>query len=178
MDACIETRELIIAYDRIFDGIKNDSVLVGFLSHKSWEIKGISVKKSFCDIRENIEERILRHAIEHVEKIDCNYPHTDVTVAVAATVMQWDEKRTEIMECLKGIVKKTTACDGVTVEKGLATYSAWTIQALAAFLEMYSRVDETLLKEMYTLYPQLHQAFRFHIDTWCLESYYPLIGDT
>lgn len=178
VDACIETRELIIAYDRIFDGIKNEDTLVTFLNRKAYETKGIRSKESFGDIQENVEERILRHAIEHVDKIDCNYPHTDGTVAIARTVLQWDEKRSDIIASLRDMVKKSTSCDGMTGEKGLATYSAWTIQALAGFLEMYRRIDESFLKEMYSLYPQLHQAFRFHIDSWCLESYYPLIGDT
>ncbi|MBI3986239.1 MAG: heparinase II/III family protein, partial [Lentisphaerae bacterium] len=71
-----------------------------------------------------------------------------------------------------------TAVDGVTGEKGLYGYSAFTIQGLAQFLQTFETIRPGLIATLLREHPQLHQTWRFHIDTWCLQSYYPSCGDS
>ena len=67
---------------------------------------------------------------------------------------------------------------GVTGEKGLTGYSAFTIQGLAQFLCQFSRIEPGYLRAMFRRHPKLMRTWRFYLDTWCGEQYYPLIGDT
>jgi len=75
------------------------------------------------------------------------------------------------------MIRKSTKVDGVTGEKGLPSYSAYVIQGLAAFLGEFDRMDPQFLTDIFKQYPVLHKTYRFHIDTWINQHYYPLIGD-
>jgi hypothetical protein len=74
-------------------------------------------------------------------------------------------------------IVQATAVDGVTGEKGLSSYSAYTIQALAQMLETYARLEPELIRALLDRHPTLRQTYRFHLDTWCMEEYYPQCGD-
>lgn len=176
-DACEEIRPLATSYDWIFDGIRNDPALVAFLSEKSREHKLNNAKASFADIQRNIEDGIFNDTIAHSNKIHSNYPRTDISIALSKTVLGWPGNREEVLGIIGPMLEKSTAVDGVTGEKGLSNYSAFVIQAIGAFLAQYSRIDPGFLKDMLARHPRLAQMFRFHIDTWCLGEYYPLIGD-
>lgn len=177
-DACEEARQLATTYDWIFDGAKDDPSLVTFLSEQARLHKLSNPKASFADIQRNIEDGILRDAIKNRPKIESNYPRTDVALAITHTVLSWPGNREEVLAMIDGMLNKATAVDGVTGEKGLASYSAYAIAATAGFLAQYTRVDPGFLKEMLSRHPRLSRTFRFHIDTWCLGQYYPLVGDT
>jgi hypothetical protein len=178
-DACEETREIVIAYDQIFDGIKNDRELVAFLSRKAKQYKLENQKSTFKDIQKNIEDRILRDALKNKGKIKNNYPRTDVCVAVICTVLGLPGAKESIYKRVGGIVRGSTKVDGVTGEKGLAAYSAYTISSLAMLLGQYADLDPQFLKEFVKKYPSLKKAFRFHLDMWCLDQqFYPNSGDS
>lgn len=178
VDACFESKELIIAYDRVFDGIRDDSELIAFLSEKSRNYKGIAQKNTFEDIQRNIETNILQHVLDNPDKTDCNYPNTDAAYAIARMVMSWNDNREDIMNFIRKMVIRTTAVDGTTGEKGLATYSAWTLRVFAEFLGLCCFADDNFLKKIYEEFPRIYQTYRFHLDTWCLGKYYPHVGDT
>ena len=177
-DACEEARQLAIAYDWIFDGIKDDPSLVEFLSAKSRQYKLGNPKASSADIQRNIEDRILRDNIANRPKITSNYPRTDIAFAITKTVLEWPKNREEVLGIIDGLLAKGTAVDGVTGEKGVADYSAGGVQSMASLLAQYTRVDPGFLKEVFARHPKLAQTFRFHLDTWCIGHYYPLVGDT
>jgi hypothetical protein len=177
-DACEETRELAMAYDQIFDALANDAELVTFLSDKARQFKLDNPKATFADIQRNIENGILHDAIDNRHKIRSNYPRTDIAMAILKTVLDWPHNRHEVTQIIDEIVEKSTAVDGVTGEKGLSNYSAFVIQALGLFLGQYSRLEPDFLRNILQRHPRLHQTFRFHIDTFCLDKYYPLIGDS
>jgi hypothetical protein len=124
-DACVETRDLVVAYDQVFDGLKQDGELVAFLSRKAAEHGIDNPKASFTDIQRNIEDRILRDCIESRPKIESNYPQTDVTILMALTVLGWPGNREQVLASMDPILDKATAVDGVTGEKGLAGYAAY-----------------------------------------------------
>jgi hypothetical protein len=177
-DACEETRELALAYDQIRDGIEGDRRLVAFLRRKAKQHHLTSDKSSISAIRANIEAGILRHALEHRDRIYSNFPRTEIAVATIQSVLGWPETRETVYATLDPVIEKTTAVDGVTGEKGLAGYTAFTIQGLALLLSQYSRIDSRFLADVMARHPRLRETYRFHIDTWCLGRYYPRSGDT
>ena len=177
-DACMETRDLIVAYDQVFDGLKNDGDLVAFLSRKAKEHKLDNPKASFADVQRNIEDRILRDAIQSRPKIESNYPQTDVTILMIQTVLGWPGNREQVLAAMDPILDRATAVDGVTGEKGLAGYAAYAVSGTATLLEQYARMDPTFMAQVFQRHPRLHDMFRFHVDTWCLGKYYPSCGDS
>jgi hypothetical protein len=177
-DTCEETRELAMSYDMVFDGIRNDPSLYAFLSGKAAQHGLENPKTAFTDVQRNIEGRILRDAVEHRDKIRSNYPRTEVATAIMLAVLGWPENQAAFYEIVDPMLDRATAVDGVTGEKGLAGYSAFTVQAVTLFLAEFAKADPAFLAELYRKHPRLHDLCRFHIDTHCLGRYYPQSGDT
>ena len=82
------------------------------------------------------------------------------------------------MQLLDAMLDKATAVDGVTGEKGLAAYAAYTIQAVALLLGMFARLDKQFMPDVLHRHSRISDMFRFHIDTWVYQRYYPQVGDT
>ncbi len=177
-DACEEVRQIVIAYDQVFEALREDKALVAFLSRKAKQYKLDNPKASFLDIQRNIEDGILRDTIRNAGKIASNYPRTDVALLVIKAVLDWPNNRAEIHKLLDGIIKRATAVDGMTGEKGLAGYTTIGPRSLATVLGRLARMEPGFLADVYKRHPRLYQTFRFHIDTWCLGEYYPQSGDT
>jgi len=177
-DACPETRDMVVAYDQVFEALQRDTDLVAFLSRQAARYHLDNAKASFADIQRNIEDRILRDAVQNRSKIESNYPQTDITIAMIQTVLGWPENRADVYAMLDKVFDKATAVDGVTGEKGLAGYTAFAVGGTALLLEQYARMDPSFLPEAFKRHPRLHDMFRFHIDTWCLQKYYPSCGDS
>jgi len=176
-DACEEVRRLALAYDQMFDGLRNDVGLVTFLSRKAGEYGLENPKTSFDDIRRNIEDGIFRDTIANHTKIRSNYPRTPTALITMKTVLDWPRNREEIYAMMDDMIEKSTAVDGVTGEKGLTAYSSYTIMGLGQFLARFSRLEPGFLETMLDRHPGLRRTWRFHIDTWINEEYYPRIGD-
>ena len=177
-DACEETREMVLAYDMVFEGLRKDTELVSFLSGKAAAYGLENPKASWADIQRNIEGRILRDALANRPKITTNYPRTEIAVAITLAVLGWPANRDAFYAVVDPMLDKATAVDGVTGEKGLAGYTSFTIQALALFLAEMSRCEPGFLNTLIERHPRLKETYRFHIDTLCLDRYYPLSGDT
>jgi len=177
-DACVEIKDLALAYDAVFEALARDAELPKFLAGKAAEHKLSNPKTSFADIQRNIEERIFRDTLEHRPKIESNYPDTDLTLVTIHTVLNWPANRAAVMTMLDEILRKATAVDGVTGEKGIAGYSVIGPQRIAELLGRYARSDPGFLAETLRRHPRLHAMYRFHLDTLCLGEYYPRTGDT
>ncbi|MDA1138142.1 MAG: heparinase II/III family protein [Planctomycetota bacterium] len=176
-DACEETKEMGLAYDRVFDAMKTDEELVRFLAVKAKQCGLENPKSSFADIQRNIEERIIRDALESYPKIHSNYPRAQVTQAFLKAVLNWPEERESILEHISRFVDHSTRFDGITGEKGLPTYSVYVIIQMANCLAEFSRIDVGFLSQLFKARPALMQTWRFYLDTLCLGNYYPQIGD-
>lgn len=176
-DACEETRQIALAYDQVREALSQDKELVTFLARKARENHN-PPKDSWEDIKSNIEDRILSDAIKSPHKIHSNYPRTSIAAATILSVLDWREHRDEVNALLDEMIEKATAVDGVTGEKGLSGYTVFTIRGLADFLELYARLDPGFLPDLFKKHPSLRQTYRFHIDTWCMQQYYPQVGDT
>lgn len=177
-DACEETRELALAYDQVFEALRDDARLVDFLSEKAAQFGLENPKASFEDIQRNIEGGILRDALANRHKIASNYPRTVIAIANMEAILDWPASGEEVMGLIDGFLTRSTAVDGVTGEKGLANYSAFGLQSIALFLARWERAMPGFLAETLQRHPRLHDTYRFHIDTWCLNRYYPLSGDS
>ena len=168
IDSTTEIKEIVLAYDRVFDAIRQDEELTEYLGRKG--------KNSFEKIQENIENGILREVLRHPEKIRSNPPHTELTQLVIKSVLGCPED--EIFEEIGKIIEANTGCDGLQGEKGLAGYSAMCTKGLALLLTEFLDYGQDFIGKILTAYPVLHKTFRFHIDTWCLKQrYYPGSGD-
>jgi hypothetical protein len=176
-DACVETRELVLTYDMILPALSQDAGLVKFLAAKARQYNLDNPKSSFADIRRNIEERILIDCVKNRVKIRSNYPQTDITIAFAKTALAWPDNRDEVGAIIAEVINRTTAVDGTSGEKGMSGYSAMAIRGLADLLAMYARMDAEFLPDMFKQAPRLHDAFRFHMNAWCFQRYYPSCGD-
>ena len=176
-DACEETRQLALAWDMIFDAVRADDALTAFLSQKAHTCGLDNPRASFADVQRNIEDRILRDALASQDKIHSNFPRTVIADLVFNTVLRWPQNREEILAGIGEMIEQATACDGVTGEKGLPGYTCYTIRGLAAMLMRYENMEPGFIAEMLRRHPRLHQTWRFHIDTWCLQQYYPSCGD-
>lgn len=170
IDSATEVKELALAYDRVYEGMRSDDGLVVFLSGKNPQ------KCSFSRIQDNIEEGLLQEVLAHPEKIRSNPPHTELAQLVIRSVLGCRED--EILEEIGGIIRRNTACDGVQGEKGLAGYSAMCTKGLALLLTEFIDYGDGFVRRLIGQNPVLHRTFRFHIDTWCLrQNYYPGTGD-
>jgi len=177
-DACEETRQLALAYDAVRDGLGGDKGLVTFLAGKARRCGLSNGKTSVEDICRNIEEGILRHALAHVPRITSNYPRTDSAIATIHAILDPVGSRQKVKSIIDDIVGESTAVDGTTGEKGLAAYSALGVQALAQVLALFDRTEPGFLEHMIEKHPQLRQTYRFHIETWFQQMYYPNVGDS
>ena len=176
-DACEETREMVLAYDQVFEGIRHDPALPAFLSAKATAHGLANPKTSFADIQRNIEDRILRDALQSPAKMHSNFPRREIAYTIIHCVLGWPGNRTEVENDLERFVRPATAVDGVTGEKGLAGYAAYTISGLASLLARLADSDPQFLGRLFERVPTLRQTWRFHIDTLCLDQFYPNSGD-
>lgn len=177
-DACEEARVLAQAYDQVRDALGEDEALAGFLSGKAAQY-GIEVSKaSPADVTRHIEEGILQDTVVSHDRIRSNYPRKEIALITIHSVLDWEGNREKVYGLIAEMMDRATAVDGVTGEKGLAGYCSGVIQSLAQFLARFSRVDPGFLGDMLARHPKLRQTYRFHIDTWCLQQYYPQAGDT
>jgi len=176
-DACEETRELVLAYDMVFSDIREDDELVAFLA-KQAAAHGLPAKTSFADIQRNIEAGLLCDPLlNHPEKIQSNYPRAEVTKALIEAVLDWPGNREAVIARADEMIVESTKFDGVTGEKGLSGYSAGVLHGLSLFLGQMSLAEPGLLQKLVARHPALRQTWRFHIDTLCLDGYYPTCGD-
>jgi hypothetical protein len=176
-DACEETRLLAMAYDAVFDALRADSELVRFLSEKAKQFRLPNPKATFADIHRNIEQGLLVDPLHHAHKIESNFPRTPFAKMVLLAVQGYEQNTTAVQRMLEETLQKATAIDGVTGEKGLANYSASAVRAIAHIVGLFDRVSSNLLPQAVQRF-RLRDTFRFHLDTWVLGRYYPLIGDT
>ncbi|MEZ5278521.1 MAG: heparinase II/III family protein [Opitutaceae bacterium] len=175
-DACAETRQLVEAYDRIFP-ILEDDALIAYLKSRANRHGLANTKESAGEIRRNIEDRILRDALANRDKIYSNFPNEEQTCLVVETVLGWPDNREYILELIDAILVEGTAIDGVTGEKGLMAYGTIGPRGTAAILGQFGRLDHDFLREILLRHPRIRDHFRFHVDTWCLHSFYPKEGD-
>ncbi|MCL5999019.1 MAG: heparinase II/III-family protein [Chloroflexi bacterium] len=165
-DACEETRELALAYDRIFDALQRDDALAAFLDAQA-RAHGIAQPKTTpAQVCANIERGILHDALAHLDKIQSNYPRTEIADIVIRAVLGGLAQPDRLAPLFDDMLARATAVDGVTGEKGLSAYASFTIQGVALLLALCDRAAPGFLEQMLARHPRLRDMYRFHIDTW------------
>lgn len=177
-DACTETRQLAAAYDLVRAEAQRDQTLIDFLSAKAAQCGLENPKRTWDDIARNIEDRILRDALQQPRKIYNNEPGTEICQLIIHTVLGWPGNRDHVMSLLDALIEKSTAVDGVTGERGTANYTAIATQVMGWLIGVFARMEPGMLDALLKRHPALAQTWRFHIDTHCLGRYYPQVGDT
>lgn len=177
-DACEEARALALHWDKVRGALEGDGDLVSLLSRKARDARLANPKTSAADVRRNIEDGILADTVRNRHRIKSNFPQTDITVAVIQTVLGFPNGRAEVDGIIDMFVEKSTAVDGVTGEKGMAGYSCYAVWGMTRFLGLWDRSDPDFLPRILVRFPKLRDHFRFHVDTWCLQKYYPSCGDS
>jgi hypothetical protein len=170
-----ELQAIALAYDKVRGNWPNNQQLVRFLSRKAKQYKLENPKSSHIDIQHNIEDRILRDSLNHPAKIRNNYPLQEIAESYVKTILDWPEKREEIIAEIRQWMEKAVCIDGVTGEKG--GYSSLGLNHILSFLEHFDRAEPGFLKTMVSLLPNLQKTYRFHIDTRVLGAYNILPGD-
>lgn len=176
-DACLETRQMALGYDMVRDALANDAPLAEFLAAKAAQFGIPAAKRTTADVLKNIEAGMLLHPLSHLDRIYCNYPQTEMTVAIIKSIMGGADGDQEAMRTLDSVLDKSTAVDGVTGEKGLTGYSVFATHNIATVLALYARSMPEAFHALVQRHPRLREMFRFHLDTLCCDVYYPRIGD-
>ncbi len=140
-NACYDTLGMATAYDMIRSALPQDTALVEFLSGQARRYQLANPKTQWADIQRNIEDRILRDALRNPVKIVCNYPQTEIAKGLIYATLGEPDGEAAAQIRLDEIIEQATRVDGITGEKGLAAYSAFTISALAGYLAALARRD-------------------------------------
>ncbi|MBP1988844.1 heparinase II/III domain-containing protein [Paenibacillus eucommiae] len=176
--SCTHIRDLVIAYDMVFDGVRGDEELVAFIRQKSERVAKTASKRSLDEICRHIETHIFRDAQHHRNKLESNFPMTDTTITLIRVVLGWQSDRPGIERTIAELVDRATAVDGTTGEKGMVVYSAYALFDLAMFLSLFEQLEPGYIAAVAAEHPALKDGYRFFVDMWCLERYYPRIGNT
>ena len=177
-DACEEVQRLVLAYDQVRPALREDEEFLAFAADRArrWQVP--SAKDSGAAICAHIESRILRDTLENTPQIQSNFPTTDVAGLLIRTVLEGREGLEEVYGLLDEVIEKATRVDGLTGEKGLAGYSAISPRTLARCLALFARVDEGFLPRLLERHPSLSRHWRFHVDAWIGQRFYPNLGDS
>jgi oligo-alginate lyase len=178
VDHCMEMKDIVEAYDMIFDAMKEDEELLSFLSAKAAAKKLQNRKSCFADIQANIETNLLEMGISDPIKLDCNFPWEHVVKYLVKTVVDKPEYASERETLLDIIIRKSTAVNGTSGEKGLANYSSIATKTLSMFLAAMSEQDSAFLQKSIAKWPNITIMYKFFIDALCLGRYLPTVGDS
>ncbi|MCK5811688.1 MAG: heparinase II/III family protein [Clostridiales bacterium] len=164
--ASTDCKYMINSYDMVFDAIKNDDNLTNYL------------KLPFLEIQQQIEHELFQDILNNKKKIFSNPPSTDITILNTKITLNWPENKQEIMNGLDHIIKENTLVDGLPGEKGISGYASIGPSLLLDLFTQLSLLSEDFINEILTKYPILYKTYRFHIDSWYMNKYYPHCGDT
>ena len=176
-DACAEVLTLTTAYDRVRDALLDDDELVAHLSHRAEQFSLPTAKDTGTQICANIETRILQDTLDHIDKIQSNFPTTEMAIVLIEAVLHGTEGMARIHGLLDDTISRATAVDGLSGEKGLSGYACIAPRTLAHYLALFARAIPGFLDQILARHPSLHALYRFHIDTWIGNRFYPNVGD-
>jgi oligo-alginate lyase len=177
-DACKEVQQMAASYDQVRPALLEDAGFLNFVQSQATAYALPFKKDTADDITMHIEERIFRDTIKNVHKIKSNFPGQEIALITMEAVLERTLKTDSIQEMLDAMIEEACAVDSVTGEKGLENYSALVLHFLANFLAALERQSPGFLAQQIERHSGLAKTYRFHIDTWCLEKFYPSIGDS
>ncbi|MFA9478970.1 heparinase II/III family protein [Phycisphaerales bacterium AB-hyl4] len=176
-DACAETQSLVLAYDAIRPGLAVDDQFVAFLRDKAEKFNLDQPKPDWPAIRDNIERGLLRDPLAKPAKVHSNFPRQHILLSILRAVLAGPAGWDDLLDETQAWMEQATAVDGVTGEKGLPAYSSYAVHNMSYLMAILDRADDQALVALLKRSPGLTRTFRFFIDTWVMEQFYPQIGD-
>ncbi len=174
-NATHDVQNLAVSYDKIFEAIENDNILIDFLNKKAGKHGFSNDKSTVSKIRKNIENNILKDTIDHLHKVITNYPDTEITQICLSLILDDPELKTIALKVLDEIIENGTYVDGIAGEKG--GYSASAPNNLITLFLLLDQTDEYSIASLLERYPNIYNTYKFHIDSWVLNKFYPGHGD-
>ena len=138
-DACAEVLSLTVAYDRVRDALSDDEELVTFLAHRASRFDLPTPKDSGAQICRNIEQRILQDTLDHIDRVESNFPTTEMAVILIEAVLRGEGGMEHIHRLFDDAISRATAVDGLSGEKGLSGYACIAPRTLAHYLALFAR---------------------------------------
>jgi len=198
IEGCIwETRNAVafsLAYDHVYDGMKDDPELVKFLSAMAKEFK-LGDKSSFAAIQKNIEQNLLLEFVKSVKdgRIAGNEGMHQNSMAAAAMALDTEPLTTQLLDWVfspgrrdkKGhrnggnlpfVLMNKMDRDGMGSE-GAPGYSCWglTLLTTAELLRTYPAYTN---HNIYRDFPKYKQCLLTPLKWICLNAATPPIGDS
>jgi oligo-alginate lyase len=165
VNTCHDLKLMALAYDMIFDSMADDDDLCRVLGRAAEEI------------HQSIQVGILEEALGHPEKYDSNPPDPAFLRIIMKAVLNWPENSVEVESDFDRLIHDSTGVDGLSGEKGLASYAALVPVKLADAMLLFLNLGGRDIEGLLARYPILKKTYRFHIDTWYAATYYPGCGD-
>ncbi len=162
------------AYDIIKSVMPEDKELIPFIKYKKEQYDIPFKKDDINDLYNHIENRIFKDALANFKKCRSNFPMTHALYAVINTVLGNKETADELLE---DIIVRSTECDGASKENGLTGYTNGAKCHLTDILIKFANIKPGYIDEMLKKHKSLVEAYRFFIDTLCIDEYYPKVGD-
>ncbi|HBN83338.1 MAG TPA: hypothetical protein DDZ89_05785 [Clostridiales bacterium] len=177
IDSAFEIYELAMAYDKVIEVLYKDPRVCEYLSEKAAQTENPNSKKTPEQVKKNIDDRFLRNSIANPQKYWSNPPHTDLALFTCRAVLDWENDKEVLMDDIAEIIIKNTKYDGMTGESGMSGYATMGKHAIAQLCNLFYQADPDFIEKMYERCPKLYDAYRFHIDLFCVNKYYPVLGD-
>ena len=190
---CLEARPRIEAYDMVFD-VYEDPFVIKYLSEKSKQIKMRYAKNSASQIRTNVEDGLIRPALEGLRdnSIGGNFGMPQAVNAIGAVVLDSMPETKEWLDYLMApgwVRSATTECKGGGVDEVLvntvdgdgmgdeaSSYNnTWVGNLVTVYriLSVYDRYKEANLINHPKFVQMLHSMYPLMMD-----YYTPQIGDS
>ena len=169
--ASTEAQILAVSYDKVFSAIEKDPFILSYLHEKAVKHNLSNRKATVSDIRKNIEERILKDTIANLHKVRTNYPNTEITDIILSLVLDDAESKKKALEILDDIIETGTYVDGIAEKKAVIHPRPRLFIQLVVSAHQTEEFSMPVLLEKY---PRLIDCYKFHIDSWVLNKYYPV----
>jgi hypothetical protein len=174
-DSNTEMQSITMAYDAIFEAIRDDEPLVDFLRRQSEKYEMPNPKNSFKEIQYNIETRIFGDVLLHPKKVKSNYPANIVVLIMIHCVLGRSDSTAAINEMTESLLNRALAADGATGERSFTGYAKYTMDFTLLLAEMLTIYDDCWYERF--LNAGIRNTVLFYADTYMSERYYPSCGD-
>jgi hypothetical protein len=177
IDSAFEVYDLAMAYDKVVEVLYKDPRVCEFLSQKAEQTGNPNKKKTPEEVKKNIDDRFLKDTIANPQKYRSNPPYTELALFTARAVLDWETEKGKLYDEIADIITLNTKYDGMTGESGLNGYATMGKHAIALMCNLFYQADPDFIEKMYERCPKLYDAYRFHIDMYCVNRYFPVLGD-
>lgn len=184
IDNAFDVKDLVHSYDRVFEAVKTDATLVSYLDSKPRS----GDKGTFAKIQKNIETNIFRFIISAkdpndptpgvLNRIQSNAPATQNCTQSILMVLDKEKYKANLAKSVQDVMTYIIKYDGFSNERGLLNYMRLNMGSMYDFLQNMTGDDTDLAHYYIAKNAGITIAYRFMIDMWTKDGFYPGIGDS